>query len=97
MVVDAGSASVEQWIATELGNSSYLVVDRDRGEAVVIDPVRDVDRYLGAAGEHGWRFSASLDTHVHNDFLSGGPDLRAAAGSEFVVPSNGRMLARTAS
>ena len=91
MVVDAGSASVEQWIATELGNSSYLVVDRDRGEAVVIDPLRDVDRYLSAASEHGWRFSASLDTHVHNDFLSGGPDLRAAAGSEFVVPSNGRI------
>ena len=85
-VVDAGSALVEQWVATELGNSSYFVVDRDAGEAVVIDPLRDVDRYVDAASAHGWRLSASVDTHVHNDFLSGGPNLRASAGSIFVVP-----------
>jgi hydroxyacylglutathione hydrolase len=91
VIVDAGAALVEQWIAGELGNSSYLVVERDRGEAVVIDPLRDIDRYMGAASDQGWRFSASLDTHVHNDFLSGGPDLRAAAGSAFVVPSNSRI------
>jgi hydroxyacylglutathione hydrolase len=87
-VVDAGPALVEQWVASELGNSSYLVVDRDGGEAVVIDPLRDVDRYLATAGDHGWRISASLDTHVHNDFLSGGPDLRAAVGSALVVPGD---------
>jgi hydroxyacylglutathione hydrolase len=85
-VVDAGPALVEQWVAAELGNSSYLVVDRDLGEAVVIDPVRDVDRYLAAAGDRGWHVSASLDTHVHNDFLSGGPDLRAAVVSALIVP-----------
>jgi hydroxyacylglutathione hydrolase len=90
-VVDTGAALVEQWVAAELGNSSYLVVDRDRGEAVVIDPLRDVDRYLAVAGDHGWRFSASLDTHVHNDFLSGGPDLRAAVGSALVVPCDSRI------
>jgi hydroxyacylglutathione hydrolase len=87
-VVDSGAALVEQWVASELGNSSYLVVDRDSGEAVVIDPLRDVDRYLAAAGDHGWRFSSSLDTHVHNDFLSGGPDLRAAVGSALIVPAD---------
>jgi hydroxyacylglutathione hydrolase len=90
-VVDAGSALVEQWVATELGNSSYLVVDRDAGEAVVIDPLRDVDRYVDAASAHGWRLSATLDTHVHNDFVSGGPNLRASAGSVFAVPDGGRV------
>ena len=49
VVVDAGPALVEQWVAAELGNSSYLVVDTSAGEAVVIDPTRDVDRYLAAA------------------------------------------------
>lgn len=90
-VVETGPALVEQWVASELGNSSYLVVDRDCGEAVVIDPVRDVDRYLAVAGEHGWRFAASVDTHVHNDFLSGGPDLRAAVGSALIVPGDSRI------
>jgi hydroxyacylglutathione hydrolase len=88
-VVDTGSALVEQWVASELGNSSYLVVDRDTGDAAVIDPLRDVDRYLDAAGARGWRLCATVDTHVHNDFLSGGPDLRAGAGSAFVVPDGG--------
>ena len=87
-MVDAGSTLVDQWVATELGNSSYLVVDRDAAEAVVIDPLRDVDRYLDAAAEHGWRLAATLDTHVHNDFLSGGPNLRAATGSVFAVPEH---------
>jgi hydroxyacylglutathione hydrolase len=52
-----------------------------------VDPVCDVDRYLEAAAAGSWRVAATLDTHVHNDFLSGGPDLRAATGSAFVVPA----------
>ena len=88
VVVDAGSAIVEQWVAAELGNSSYIVVDSRGGEAAVIDPTRDVDSYLAAAAERGWSLVASLDTHVHNDFLSGGPDMRASAGSALVVPAN---------
>ncbi|MGH7721951.1 MAG: MBL fold metallo-hydrolase [Candidatus Dormibacteria bacterium] len=87
-VVDSGSAEVEQWIARELGNSSYLVVDRDARAAVVIDPLRDVDGYLSAVRGRGCRVSATLETHVHNDFVSGGPDLRAAAAAAYIVPSN---------
>ena len=86
-VVDAGSALVDQWVAGELGNCSYLVADRDSGEAVIVDPLRDVDGYLAAARAGGWRLAATLDTHVHNDYLSGGPNLRAAAGTTFAVPA----------
>ncbi len=85
-VVDRDGVLVEQWVAPELGNCSYLVVDRDSGELVVVDPLRDVDRYLEAAAEDGWTVRGSLDTHVHNDFVSGGPGLRAAASSAFMVP-----------
>jgi hydroxyacylglutathione hydrolase len=92
IVLDAGSALVEQWVAEELGNSSYLVVDRDRADAVVIDPLCDVDRYVDAAARQGLRLSATLDTHVHNDFLSGGPNLRAAARTLFAVPDNSGIL-----
>ncbi len=91
-VLDAGPALVEQWVAEELGNSSYLVIDRDRAEGVVIDPLCDVDRYVDAATAQGWRLSATLDTHVHNDFLSGGPNLRAATGSVFAAPDNSGIL-----
>ena len=91
-VVDTGSAVVEQWVATELGNSSYLVADTGSGDAVVIDPTRDVDRYIAIAAERGWSLLASLDTHVHNDFLSGGPDLRAAAGSVLTVPTGSHIV-----
>ena len=85
-MVDSGAVHVEQWVAGELGNSSYVVVDRDSGEAAVVDPLCDVDRYVDAARTHGWRLSATLDTHVHNDFISGGPNLRALTGSMFAVP-----------
>lgn len=87
-VVDSRPALVEQWVATELGNSTYVVVDGDSGDAAVIDPLCDVDRYLAAARESGWRVAASLDTHVHNDFVSGGPTLRAATGCVFAVPDS---------
>ena len=85
-VVDSGPALVEQWVAGELGNSSYIVVDREAGEAVVIDPLRDVDRYLTAGNEQGWRLTTSLDTHVHNDFLSGGPNLARHCGNRLRRP-----------
>jgi hydroxyacylglutathione hydrolase len=91
-VLDSGTALVDQWVAEELGNSSYLVIDRERAEAVVIDPLSDVDRYVDAANAHGWRLTATLDTHVHNDFLSGGPNLRAVAGSVFAVPDSSGIL-----
>ncbi len=57
-----------------------------RGEAALVDPLCDVDRYVDAARTHGWQLSTTLDTHVHNDFISGGPNLRALTGSVFAVP-----------
>ena len=91
--VDAGAVLVEQLVDAELGNSSYLVVDRDRGMAAVIDAPRDADRFLDLAMTGGWRIGTALDTHVHNDFVSGGPDIRAAVGATHVVPV-GSSIAR---
>ena len=66
--------------APELGNSSFLVADPDAGEAIVIDPFRDVEPYLARAEGLGARVTRTLDTHLHNDFISGGRELEAAAG-----------------
>jgi hydroxyacylglutathione hydrolase len=67
-----------------LGNTSY-VVDVGRGEAVVVDPRRDVDAYLRLAEQLGLGIVASLETHLHADFVSGSREL-AEAGAEVIAP-----------
>lgn len=74
--------SVESFPARELGNASFLVTDVDRGVAVVIDPLRDVDAYLSRADALGVRVTHALDTHLHNDFVSGRRELQAEAGTD---------------
>lgn len=69
-----------------LGNSSY-VVQVDDGEAVVVDPFRDPRPYLRIAASRGWRLRASLETHLHADFVSGSRELAEAAGAEIWVPA----------
>lgn len=54
-----------------LGHASYLVGDEATGQALVLDPRRDVDVYLEAARAQGLRLTHALDTHGHNDYLSG--------------------------
>src|SRR3712207_5124813 len=68
-----------------LGNSAHLVVDEGSGEAAVVDPQRDVDQYLGAAAGLGARITHIFETHVHNDFVSGGHVLAARHGATLVA------------
>ena len=72
-------------IATSnLGDRSYVV---GRGSsAVVIDPQRDIDRVQQVLDEHGWSASHVLETHFHNDYVSGGLVLAQETGAEYVVP-----------
>ena len=60
-----------QFVLTSLGHASYLVGDPGSGEVVVVDPRRDVAGYLAAARAAGLRVAYVLDTHGHNDYLSG--------------------------
>ena len=70
-----------------LGNSSYLVaVD---GRAVAIDVPRDAWRIHDAAEQRGWRITHVLETHVHNDYLSGALELAASHGATIVAPVEG--------
>lgn len=71
-----------------LGNATYLVASG--GEAVVVDPPRDAWRVSAAAAIRGWRLTHVLETHVHNDYLSGALELRASDGIEIVAPARGR-------
>lgn len=71
-----------------LGDSSYLLASGR--EAVLVDPQRDAWRFLAAAEARGWRIRHVLETHVHNDYLSGAIETRAATGAEIVAPARGR-------
>lgn len=66
-----------------LGNRSYLVTDGT--VAVVIDPQRDVERFTRAADDVGVTITHVCETHVHNDYVSGGPALAATTGAAYVV------------
>ena len=66
-----------------LGDRSYLV--HDGSAAVVIDPQRDTDRVTALAAEHGVRITHIAETHIHNDYLTGGPALAAATGAAYLV------------
>ena len=73
--------TVQPFKAEELGNASFVVADPDAKVAAVIDPVRDVDAYLAHAERLGVRVTRALDTHTHNDFISGARELQAEAGA----------------
>ena len=75
--------AVEVVETPSLGNRSYLVTD---GEvAAVVDPQRDVDRLFGVAGRSGVRFTHVLETHLHNDYVSGGLELCRLTGAQYGV------------
>ena len=68
-----------------LGDATYLLAHE--GHAVVIDPQRDIDRFIAAARELGAPIRQVLETHVHNDYVSGGRSLASATGAELVLPA----------
>lgn len=68
-----------------LGDRSYVVTHD--GGAVVIDPQRDIDRVLAVVEEHRAGISHVLETHIHNDYVTGGLELARAVGAEYVVPA----------
>ncbi len=61
----------EQFYLQGLGHASYLVGSEQTGEALVFDPQRQVDGYFAAARMQGLRVALALDSHGHNDYLSG--------------------------
>jgi hydroxyacylglutathione hydrolase len=68
---------IRQFVDEDLGNSSYLAASEETGRAVLIDPQRDVDRYIQAAQSLGLTLTHALETHLHADFVSGLRELAA--------------------
>ncbi|HKT89647.1 MAG TPA: rhodanese-like domain-containing protein [Candidatus Sulfotelmatobacter sp.] len=62
-----------------LAHASYMLASE--GEAVVVDPQRDVDLYVKAAAEHGVSIRHIFETHLHADFVSGHKELASRTGA----------------
>lgn len=80
--------NVTSFVREGLGNSSYLV-DVGRGEAVLVDPDRLVDRYFAEAARKQLKIVAVLDTHVHADFVSGALEALALTDLTLFAPREG--------
>ena len=84
--------TVEAVPAGELGNASFLVADTDRGMGMVIDPLRDIERYLKLASDLDVKLTHALDTHLHNDYVSGRRELAAELGTNIdELPVGGEL------
>jgi hydroxyacylglutathione hydrolase len=70
----------EQFYLGCLSHASYML--GSEGEAVVVDPQRDVDLYVKVAEEHGLTIRHIVETHLHADFVSGHKELAARTGAK---------------
>jgi hydroxyacylglutathione hydrolase len=68
-----------------LGDTTYVLVHD--GQAVVVDPQRDIDRFESVLNGTDAELRFVLETHLHNDYVSGGKDLAASTGAELVFPA----------
>ena len=73
----------EQFYLGCLAHASYML--GSGGEAVVVDPQRDVDIYLNAAEEQNLRIRHIFETHLHADFVSGHKELAARTGAKIYI------------
>ena len=72
-----------------LGNRSYLA--GGARTAVAVDPPRDVEQVIAAAARRGVRISQVVETHLHNDYVSGGLELARLTGADYLVPAGARV------
>ncbi len=80
---------LERFYDEDLAQASYLIGCQATGDAVVVDPRRDIGIYLDAVKKHGLRITAVTETHIHADYLSGTRELAHATGADIFVSGEG--------
>jgi len=75
-----------------LSNNSYVVGSEQSGRCVMIEPARDIDRYVQIAANHGTRIVYAFETHVHNDVISGARELASQTGCQVAASTSGGLL-----
>jgi hydroxyacylglutathione hydrolase len=80
---------LQRFYDDQLAQASYLLGCAATGEALVVDPVRDVAQYVEAAKREGLRVTHVTETHIHADFVSGARELAAATGAQLLLSAEG--------
>jgi hydroxyacylglutathione hydrolase len=86
-VAGASQLDLDLFVTEGLGDTSYLL--SSDGDALLVDPQRDTDRFLTAVEERGLHLRTVLETHVHNDYVSGAVELAKETGAEIAAPARG--------
>lgn len=73
----------------KLAHASYMVGCQATGEAIVIDPARDIEPYLKTADAEGMSIIAATETHIHADFVSGARELAERTGAKLYLSDEG--------
>ena len=79
---------LKQFFVEGIGHASYMIASDDTSEAAIVDPRRDVDVYVQEAARRGLTIRYALETHNHNDFLSGSRALVERLGTEHVASAD---------
>lgn len=76
---------LKRFYDSKLAQASYLLGCTSSGEALVVDPNRDIDAYLQAADAERLRVAHVTETHIHADFVSGARELAHRAGARLYL------------
>ncbi|RDI41034.1 MBL fold metallo-hydrolase [Falsibacillus pallidus] len=73
----------------QLAQYSYMIGCQRTGEAIIIDPARDITPYLETAKKEGFHLAAAAETHIHADFVSGARELAENHGAKLYLSDEG--------
>jgi hydroxyacylglutathione hydrolase len=79
----------QRFFDEKLAQVSYLVGCQTTGEALVVDPNRNLEPYLSAAAADGLRITQVTETHIHADFVSGARELAQRTGARLLLSGEG--------
>jgi hydroxyacylglutathione hydrolase len=80
---------IKRFYDDKLAQASYLVGCAATGEALVVDPNRDVEQFVAAAEREGMRITHITETHIHADFVSGARELAQRTGGRLYLSAEG--------
>ena len=80
---------VKRFFEPMVAQASYLIGCAAAGEAIVIDPNRDVDQYIRAAAQENLRIAYVTETHIHADYVSGSRELAHRTGARLCLSDEG--------
>ena len=80
---------IKRLFETKLAQASYVIGCQATGEAIVIDPNRDIEQYIATAASEGLKITHVTETHIHADYVSGSRELAAKTGAKLYLSDEG--------